>query len=189
MSREAILERILLDAEAEAENIVAEAQAKAAAAREKAAAEAEEYRAEAEAETAEKCAAIAEGKAATARLDCAKILLAEKRKVIAAIYECALRELLALNERDCLALTERLLKAYAGEGDEVVFARSYRYADGAQRLAVAAEKKLKFPKERAEIEGGFLLRGKKSDTDLSYSALLEADREEHQAELAAELFG
>ena len=42
--------------------------------------------------------------------------------------------------------------------------------------------------ERAEIGGGFVLRGKTSDKDLSYGALLAADREEHQAEIAAELF-
>ena len=32
------------------------------------------------------------------------------------------------------------------------------------------------------------MRGEKSDKDLSYGALLAADREERQAELAAEIF-
>lgn len=36
-----------------------------------------------------------------------------------------------------------------------------------------------------EIDGGIFLKGKISDKDLSYGALLALDREEYQAKIAA----
>lgn len=188
MSKEAIVERIIADAEAEAQAIIAEAEEKAAASDVAASAQAEKRRAESERETSEKCASISEGKAATARLDSAKVLLGEKRRVINTIYARAYDSLLHLGREECLRLTEQLLAQYASEGDEIVFAANYPYASDAAKLPVVRKKKLSVSAETAQIEGGFLLRGALSDTDLSFGALLAEDREEHQAELAAELF-
>lgn len=188
MSKEAIVERILSDANAEAQAIVAEAEKRAAEVVSKAEARANEQKAETKKECEDRAKSIAEGKAATARLDSAKILLSEKRRVIDTVYERALQKLLALSEKDSLSLTEKLLEAYAGEGDEVIFAETFAYADKAAALPVFKEKKLVLSLERAKIDGGFLLKSASSDRDVSYGALIIADREEYQAELAATLF-
>lgn len=188
MGKEAIVERILSDANAEAEAILKDAEEKAAAVVADASARAEKGRRESEAEVKEKTKSIFERKAAAARLDSAKILLGEKRRVIDTIYARASERLTALSEEDCLKLTERLLKSYAEEGDEIFFAANYPYVSAAARLPVVQEKNLKISSEKAETDGGFLLRGASSDKDLSYGALLAADREEHQAEIAAQLF-
>lgn len=96
--------------------------------------------------------------------------------------------MISLSEEECLALTDRLLKAYAEEGDEIFFAASYLYIPAAARLPVVTEKKLKISAEKAAVRGGFVLRGTASDKDLSYETLLAADRDEHQADIAAEIF-
>lgn len=188
MAKEAIVERIISDAQKEAQEIIAEAEAKAAAVVAASSARAQEAKEETEREVALRAKAIAEGKAATARLDSAKVLLGEKRRVIDVVYARALGKLLELGEKDCLALTEDLLRAYAEEGDEIVFAENYRYPEKAASLSVVRQKKLKVAFGRAKLDGGFYLRGANTDKDLSYGALLAADREEHQAELAATLF-
>ncbi|MGN0823167.1 MAG: V-type ATP synthase subunit E [Candidatus Gallimonas sp.] len=188
MSKEAIVERILSDAEAEAAAIVKEAEEKAENIVAEARSRAEAQRKRTERETAERCKSIADGKAASARLDSAKILLAEKRRVIDAIYARARERLIGLSEKECLSLTEKLLSEYAERGDEIVFAENYAYASEAARLPVVKERALKISSERIKISGGFVLRGEIADKDLSYAALLEADREEQQAALAAELF-
>ena len=188
MSKEAIVERILSDAEQEAGEILKAAEEKAASVIAAASARAEKGRRESEAEVREKTSGIFEQKAAAARLDSAKILLSEKRRVIDAIYASALKKLVDLNEEECLALTERLLKNYADEGDEIFFAANYSYVPAAARLPVIEEKKLKISAKKADIGGGFVLRGVLSDKDLSYEALLAADRDAHQAEIAAEIF-
>ena len=188
MGKEEIITRILSDAESEAAEIVSSAEERAREITAVAKARAAEDMAEAEAEAAERAKRISDGKAAAARLECAKILLAEKRRVMDEIYADALKELLSLNEKGSLKLLESLLDDNAEEGDIIVLAKNFAYASGVEKLPVIKKRNLTIANERADISGGCLLRGKKSDKDLSYSALLAADKEEYQAEIAAQLF-
>ena len=165
MSEQAIVEKIISDAEAEAQAIISDAEKKAE-------------------ETVDK----ANLWAATARLDCAKIMLAEKRAVIDEVYARALEQLKNLGKADAVHLFERLLTLYAEEGDEVVFADGFSYAQDVAKLGVIKEKKLKVSPKKANIDGGCILIGKNSDKDLSFTALLAVDREERQAEIASALF-
>ena len=188
MSREAIIEQIISDAEKEAQGIIDEAEKQADEIVAASSARADAQRAEARAEVEDRAKRISDGKAATARLEGAKLELAEKRRVIDTVYERALSELVALNEKDFLSLTERLLNEYAEEGDEIVFAKLYGYTDAVKKFPVFSERRHTISDERADIQGGFLLRGKKADRDLSFTALLDADREAYQSEIAQELF-
>lgn len=188
MGKEDIVGRIIADAEEEARAIVAAAEEKAAQTVARANSMAARIRKGTEAEVAEKVKGIFDGKAATARLDCAKIMLGAKREVIDKVYACALGGLVGLDKADSILLAEKLLKEYAEEGDEIVFADNYRYVEEVSALAVVGEKKLKISAEKADIDGGFLLVGQKSDKNLSYGAILSKDREERQAEIAAQIF-
>lgn len=192
MSKESIVQRIISDAEAEAESIIAEAEKRAADSIAAANERAGRSLAGTKAETAARAKALTDGKAATARLDCAKIELAEKRRAIDAAYDAALKSLIALDEKQSVALADRLLSEYAEKGDEIVFAANYKYASAVLKLDIVKEKALKFSTGEMSgenrIEGGFILKGKISDKDTSYSALLAADREKHVSEVAAELF-
>ena len=188
MGKQEIVTRIISDAEAEAAEIIRNAEERAREITDAAKARAAEDKAEAEAEALIRTKRILEGKAAVARLESAKILLSEKWRVMDEIYARAMQELLSLNERDSLKLLERLLNENAEEGDTIVLAKNFAYASGVEKFPVIKKRGLTVSKERADISGGCLLRGKKSDKDLSYSALLNADKEEHQAEIALKLF-
>ena len=188
MSKEAILERIISDAQAAADATVAEAEGRAAEIIAEAEARAARDRQGTSAIIAERSKAIADGKAAAARLDAAKVMLAAKRGVIDAVYARALEKLKALPQKDAVRLAEGLLLSYAEDGDELVFATNFAYKAQVLKLAVVADKNLKNSGKTADIDGGFILIGKNSDKDLSYGALLALDREERQAEIAAKLF-
>lgn len=188
MSKEAILERIISDAQAAADATVAEAEGRAAEIIAEAEARAARDRQGTSAIIAERSKAIADGKAAAARLDAAKVMLAAKRGVIDAVYARALEKLKALPQKDAVRLAEGLLLSYAEDGDELVFATNFAYKAQVLKLAVVAEKNMKNSGKTADIDGGFILIGKNSDKDLSYGALLALDREERQAEIAAKLF-
>lgn len=188
MSKEDIVNRILSDAEAEEREILSSASARAEEIIAAASSRADKARAEAQAEADVRAKRITDGMAASARLDSAKILLAEKRRVIDGIYARALEKLLALSERDTLKFLEKLLIEHAEEGDEIVFAKNFAYAKGAAALPVVKERRLKISAGCAQIAGGCLLHGALCDKDLSYEALLNADKEEYQAEIAAKLF-
>ena len=189
MSKEGIVERILSDAEERAQAIIATAQSRA----EEIIAEARESVKRDEtgvkAEVAEKCAAIKSGKEAEARLDSAKVLLAQKRRVIDSIYERALAGLKELKKADAVAFADKILQEYAEEGDTIAFAPDFKYAQEVSRLDICAEKKLKISLNAEDVDGGFVLRGKTADKDVSYRALLSADREDMQVEIAAAVFG
>ncbi len=188
MSKEAIIERILSDAKAESEEIVRAAKARADEIVAAANARAAEERAETEAELKELTERILAVNAAAARLDGAKILLAEKRRVIEAVYAKALENLLSLGERESLLFLERLLKEYAEPEDEIVFDENFAYRKGAEQLPVIGERSLKICPTGEKLGGGCILRGKQSDKNISYPALLRLDMEQHQSALAAELF-
>lgn len=188
MGGQDIVQRIISDAEKEAENIISDAESKAAKTVAEASARAERIKTGNAAEVAERAKSIADGKAATARLDGAKIFLGEKRGVIDEVYARALKKLNELKEGDAVYLANRLLNQFAEEGDEIVFAENFRYAQKVAALDVVKEKGLKVSSKRAELDGGFVLSGKICDKDVSYGALLAADREQKQAQIATEIF-
>ena len=188
MSKEGIVERILSDAHERAQAIVAAAEKQAediiAEANESARRDEKGVKAEVE----EKCAAIKSGKEAEARLDSAKVLLAQKRRVIDSIYERALSELKELKKSDAVAFADKILQEHAEDGDIIAFAPDFKYAQEVSRLDICAEKKLKIALNAEGVNGGFVLRGKISDKDVSYIALLLADREQYEVEIAAAVF-
>ena len=188
MSKQEVVERILSDAKSDAAAILKAADEKAAALQSEASLRVAALKKETEEETNAYSLSVHEKKAASARLESAKILLREKRKVIDRIYELALARLVALDKETCLSMSERLLKTYAEEGDEICFAENFAFADEGKILPVALEKKLKVSSTRLKISGGFKLFGKSSDKDLSYEAILSEDRERNQAALALEIF-
>ena len=194
MSVESIVERIRSDGKNEAEAILAAGKRKAEETENGAKAEAERLRRETESDVEKRAAAVAAHFAATARLDVKKIMLAARKKAVENVYAEAKKRLIDLGEEETLALFNRLLCLYAEEGDAVIFADGFRYTDGVKLLPVFAEKKLKAVSDGAafagvKIDGGLYLAGKTADKDLSFDALLKADREENESRIAAELFG
>lgn len=194
MSVESIVERIRSDGKTEAEAILAAGKRKAEETENGAKAEAERLRRETESDVEKRAAAVAAHFAATARLDVKKIMLAARKKAVENVYAEAKKRLIDLGEEETLALFNRLLCLYAEEGDAVIFADGFRYTEGVKLLPVFAQKKLKAVSDGAafagvKIDGGLYLAGKTADKDLSFDALLKADREENESRIAAELFG
>lgn len=194
MSVESIVERIRSDGKTEAEAILAAGKRKAEETENGAKAEAERLRRETESDVEKRAAAVAAHFAATARLDVKKIMLAARKKAVENVYAEAKKRLNDLGEEETLTLFNRLLCLYAEEGDAVIFADGFRYTEGVKLLPVFAEKKLKAVSDGAafagvKIDGGLYLAGKTADKDLSFDALLKADREENESRIAAELFG
>jgi V/A-type H+-transporting ATPase subunit E len=188
MGKQDIIDAIIADAEKEAEQIIAEAKGVADRILAEAQENADKQMSETISAAEDKAGRIIAGREASARLDGAKIKLADKRAVIDGIYAKAFNQLSNMKSSDCLAMTERLLISYAEEGDEIIFADAYPCAKQVSTLKVVADKKLKITFNGRNVEGGFILCGKNSDKDLSFAALLAADREEHEAEIASELF-
>ena len=188
MGKQDIIDRILSDAQAEGDEIIKTAQAKAA----RILADADAFAKNETSETEQECKAFAkdltEKKLAAARLECAKIALAEKRKVLDYIYAVALARLKTRAKEEGAAFYAKLLELYAEDGDVVYFSEDFDIADSVALLPVFQKKNLQVAKEREKIDGGMMLVGKKADKDVSFAALIQRDKEAHLAEIAAEIF-
>ncbi|MCD8307051.1 MAG: hypothetical protein LUD51_02325 [Clostridia bacterium] len=188
MSMQDIVDRIISDASAEAEETMSAAKAQYDDILSRAEAKAEKDMADEKAVTEAKIKSLKDGYEASARLDAQKILLAEKRAVIDSIYDRALTRLVSSSKEDTVRLSQTLLEKYAEEGDEIIFADGFKYVKEVSALQVVKDRNLKVSFSKASFKGGFILSGKSSDKDLSYEALLAADREQHEAEIASRLF-
>ena len=192
MSVESIVEKIRSDGRAEAENLLALGRKKADEIENGAKESAEKLRRETEADVQKRAESIAERYAAAARLEVKKIRLAARKNAVEAVYERAKQRLQKLSEEETLRLFNRLLCAYAEEGDKVSFADNFAYEKSVKLLPVFAEKKLSVisaAQKSVRIDGGMYLTGKTADKDLSFDALLKADMEENESKVASAIFG
>lgn len=188
MSVEAIVGRIISDAERQAEKIIAAAEARAAEILEAAKAQDTKNRQGETADVEAKCRAIESGKSAQARLDCAKIALKERHRVIDELYARAQKKLCDMPKDEALKFASRLLTEFAEKGEEIAFSPDFKWAKEVSELPEAVEKKLKISLNAKGVNGGFVLRGKDVDKDVSFSALISEDKEKYRGELIARIF-
>lgn len=188
MATQNIVEKILSDAQIEAQGILSNAEKRRDEILSKANVVALERQLQAQTNAEEYAKSTLEKRLADARLESSKILLKEKRKAVDSVYALALQRLLALEKEDCLTLYSVLLEKYAEAGDEVFLAKNFAYEQELRSLPILKERGISVSKDRVDIEGGMKLVGKLADKELSFTALLTADKDRNQAELARKLF-
>jgi V/A-type H+-transporting ATPase subunit E len=193
---EQVIEKILADSKAEAGKIKSQAQEKEAAEQAKLDEQLSEFRKQTDI-IAKK--AGEEKKAhllAAARMDIAKQLLAEKRKILDEVFAQARQQVANLSdEQYCKLMTKLMLEAVESGDEEVIIDKNEKRIDQKfikninQQLAPGRKGNLKLSDERANLGGGFILKRGKIKNDVSVEVLLAQARRELEAELAKELFG
>lgn len=194
---ERIIEQILNDAEAKAAEIKAEAaqgsREIAAAAQKEAAFRQEQILSRARSEAAERKRGII----GAAQLDARKEKLAAKQELIAETFRQSLEELGAIDDRSYSFILQKMILAAAETGTEKVLLSEKDRARIPDRfwaeLNAALEKAgkkggLTLAEESREIRGGFILQSGGVEINCSFEALLEAQRDELEPEVAEILF-
>jgi V/A-type H+-transporting ATPase subunit E len=195
MEAQSVIDKILADAGAEAEKITKEAQQKEAAQQDNLAAQLQQYNKQTDS-LAQKAAKDEESHIlAAARMEIAKEFLAEKRKILDEIFELSRRQLQSLPDDQYRNLITKLLLEAVETGDEEVIVDKNEYRIDQQfidqinqRLSSGEKANLRLSQDRADIEGGFILRRGKIKTNVSFDVLLAHARKELEIELAKELF-
>jgi V/A-type H+-transporting ATPase subunit E len=195
MNAEPVLEKILSDACVEAEKIKKAAEAKW-----------EQEQAQLDEQLREYCKetdllaqkAGEEKKAhllAVARMDIAKQLLAEKRKILDEVFEQARQQIEKLSDEQYHKLMTKLMLEAVETGDEeVVVDNQERRIDQKfiekinKQLGSSQKGDLKLSEERADIGGGFILKRGRIKNNVSVEVLLARARGQLEIELAKELF-
>lgn len=195
MGAEEVVEKILADAKAEAQKIKQQADDKEAAEQAKLDGQLDQYNKQTQ--------ALAEKRAgdeklhilATARMDIAKQLLAEKRKILNEVFEQAQNRLKKLPDAEFRRLMTKLMLDAVETGDEevIVDKNETRIDDEFisqinRQLGSDKKGKLKLSSESQNLGAGFILKRGKIKVNVSVDVLLNQARKELEIELAKELF-
>ena len=187
--KEAIVGRIISDAEKKAAERKAEAAARADAALADAKARAEEYLANGRRVLEKEAAEIVARRETDGGLDRGKLMVAAKRGAVEGAPARALEIARAFDKKKYLSVLEDLLQAYAEEGDAAELAADAPVSDREFTSCKAfTEKKLRFAGRNESLAGGMRLENDVCVKDLSFRALLEANRNELEREIAAAVF-
>ena len=193
---EKLIEKILNDAQRDAEAAWAEAEAKKQALRDKMLREIERRKAEIERMADE---AIVENKkrmAAVYDLEYRKQLLAAKQEMMQKAREAALTRLRALDDKSYIALMKRRLLECASSGTgAIAVSPGETRLDAAFLADVNAELKktagrgeLQLLPERRDIDGGFVYIDGGMEIDVSLSALMDEAWQQAEMQVATVLF-
>jgi V/A-type H+-transporting ATPase subunit E len=196
MAGEQVIEKILADAKADAEKIKKQAEQAQSAEQAKLDKQLSEYRKQTDI-LAQKAGDDAKLHIlAAARMDIAKQLLAEKRKILDEVFEQAKQQLEKLSDESYLELMTKLMLDAVETGDEeVVIDNKEKRIDRKfiesinRQLGSGRKDELKLSEEKANLGRGFILKRGKIKNNVSAEVLLAQARENLEIELAKELFG
>lgn len=195
MNAEQVVEKILSQAKAEAEAIVAEANKKAAAQK----AELDKELADFNAKTADLAQAAGEDKLqrmlAGARMSNAKRLLSARVEILDDVFAQAKQAVNQMPDAAYRTLMGGLMKQAVETGDEeVVIGRNEKRIDAEfvkqvnRDLGTGFKGNLRLAERKAEIAGGFILSRGKVQINASTDVLIERLRESMEIDLSKELF-
>ena len=193
MEAEQVVEKILSDAQAEAEKIKKEADEKEAAEQAELTEQLEEYEKQTEILAQKSGEERKMRLLAAARMEIAKDFLGEKRKIFDEVFEQARIQFTNLpNEEYRKVMTELMVKA-AETGDEevIIDKKEKRINDeliNQVNQQLGNKGNLKLSEEKGNLGAGFILKRGKIKNDVSLQVLLEQARKELEIELAKELF-
>jgi len=195
MEAEKVTEKILAEAEAEAQKIKSQAEQKQADEKAKLDEQLTEFKKQTKV-LAEKAAEDEKSHIlAAARMVLAKQLLAEKRKILDEVFEKARQQLKKLPDDKFQKLIAKLMLEAVETGDEEVIIDKKENRIDQQLIdkvneQLSSDKKtdLKLSDEKQDIGGGFILKRDKIKTNVTFDVLLNNARKELEIELAKELF-
>ena len=130
---------------------------------------------------------------AAARMAGAKELLTEKRKVLNDMFANAKKKLAALDDGSYKELMAKLMTQASESGDEEVLVGANEKRIDAELVNQVNSKlgsgKLTLSNEKINTPAGFILRKGRVRTNMTLDVLIEQAREKLEVKLAKELFG
>jgi len=193
MEAKQVVDKILADAQAEAEKIKKQIKTNEAAEQAKLNEQLDEYKKQTDV-LAKKAGEDEQSHIlAAARMDIAKQLLAEKRKILDEAFEQARQQLRDLPDEEYRALfTKMMLETVETGNEEVIVDKNDNRIN--QDLIDQVNQKLssignlKLSAQKQDIGAGFILKRGQIKTNVSLTVLLNQARKELEIDLAKELF-
>lgn len=194
MDAKQVIDKILADANAEAEKIKAEAAEEQNVELRKFEKQLDQYRDETR-QKAEKAAEDTKAHmAAAARMSNAMELLAEKRNILDQVFETALQNVKSLPDDQYLEVMSKLMVEAAETGDEQVIVDKdetridQKFINEVNRKLPGGKGNLKLSDRKQNIGGGFILQKGRIKVNASMPVLLAQAKDKLEMELSKEIF-
>ena len=188
--KEAIIAKIIADAENKAQEILHAAEMYDVSVKEQADEWAKNYSAEQEKDLQSETAEIVARRKIVAELDVKKVLLKAKQDVIDKIYALAEEKLCKADKKTYLSVVLQKIEEFSDEGDEVVLSMDGVISEkDISESDVFKRKKLPVSKTIGKFVGGVMLIGKVSDKNLTFHEIVSAEKEKNAPKIAKKLFG
>lgn len=191
MSKEAIVDKILCDAQRKAESFIDDARVKADDILAESAEQCKAYLFSSKVETDRMCDDIESRSNTVAELDAKKLLLGAKIKIIDAIFARALEKVRTLDNERYKALLVGMLDI-AEDGDVITLSAKEKELISKADIEKVAKKKginLTLADKVGDFEGGMVLSGKGVDKNLTFDTEIAIIRDEMETSIAKEVFG
>jgi len=195
MEPQQVVDKILDDANKEAQQIGTQALEKLNAQRQELQNQLREHEEQTKSLAEKEANTQKQRKLSAARMDIAKQKLAEKRKILEKVFEQARQQFKEMPEQDYLELINRLLLKTVETGDEeVIIDKDESRIDQDfikevnRKLGTGYKGNLRLSEKREYLDAGFVLKRGKVKTNLSLKLLLSQASDELEIELAKILF-
>lgn len=190
MSKEAIVNKIISDAEVKAKSFLEEQTAKANEIIAEAVRQCKSYYDAFKRETDREADEIAARAKTVAELDVRKLLLAEKKRALDSVFDVALEKLISLDGEAMKKLLLGMLKE-AESGDTVTVGKRQRgilTKEDVDKFADERHIKLTLSSEYGEFDG-LMISGGGVDKNLTFEVEIALLREDLETQMAKEIFG
>ena len=188
--KEAIIAKIISDAENKAGNVIHDAEVYAVSINEQAESWAKSYSEEQEKQLKNETREIIERRKIVAELDVRKEILKTKQQILDEVFVKAEQKLSQIDKKTYLKIVLEKIEEFADNGDEVVLSKDgVLSAKDLESSAVFKDKKLSIAKIQGKFIGGVMLIGKTSDKDLTFHEIISVEKEKAAHVLAKRLFG
>lgn len=191
MSKEAIIDKILSDANLKGDAIIGEANGKADEIISLAAKQCKDYLYQSKTEIDRLTLEIDERSRSVAELDARKLMLAAKTQVLDSVYAKTLEKLRNLDKEQYGALIFAMLEN-AKDGDVVIISKREKDIVTKQSLADFAKKKgikLTLADKFGDFDGGVIISKNGVDNNFTLDVEVSILREQTETKIAKEIFG
>jgi len=195
MDSKQVTEKILSEAQSQADKIKEQADEKVRQERQKLQTELDNFNEETRRLVKQ---ALEEAKSRTlawARMEIAKKLLRTRKDLLDETFAAAAEKIKNMSAKDYQQLMEKLILSAVNTGDEeIIIDKNEKRIDAAfverlnAKLSQNSRGNLKIADSKADIEAGFILQKGRARVNGSLAVLLAAAKEKLEAELAAQLF-
>lgn len=191
-NKEVIIEKIISDAQSIVDDILSKAQQEVKSIESKTNDTIEALRAVEIPKGEKQAQEILQRKEMVTALDCKKLVLSKKTKIIDEVFLSIADDMRKNNKKGYISLIENMIKKVCDDNDKVIISKYDKdiiTKSVIEKIAKESGKKISLSNDMGDFCGGVILSGEKFDKNLTLEVEFEEIKQQHELEITKILFG